>query len=315
MKYQNVVVTGGAGFIGSWVVDRLVEENCNVTIIDDLSAGDTKNIEHHRDNKKVAFVTADIRDEDILQKICSGKDTIFHFAADPNVKTSVTDPNNSYSINVRGTYLILETMRRLDIPNIVFASSGGTLYGQVDEFPTPENIQFRPISPYGATKAVAEVYLSAFAESYGMTAVSLRFANIFGIRSTHGVMYDFYHKLKKNPKQLEILGDGKQNKSYLYITDCIDASFAVATHLTKGYDAFNVGSESWTTVNEIADIIADEMGLKDVKYSYTGGQAGWTGDVFKMLLSIEKIKKIGWKPKVSIEEGIRLYIRWLKKQT
>ncbi|MHA1428498.1 MAG: NAD-dependent epimerase/dehydratase family protein [Candidatus Helarchaeota archaeon] len=314
MKYKNVVVTGGAGFIGSWVIDRLVEENCTVTIIDDLSAGDLKNIEHHRNNENVDFVKADIRDEDILQKICSGKDTVFHYAADPNVKTSVLDPNNSYSINVHGTYLLLETMRRLDIPNIVFASSGGTLYGQVDVFPTPENIPFRPISPYGATKAVAEVYLSAFAESYGMTAVSLRYANIFGVRSNHGVMFDFFHKLKQNPKELEILGDGKQTKSYLYISDCINASFTATNYIKNGYDAFNIGSDAWTTVNEIARIIVDEMGLKDVKFSYTGGQAGWKGDVFKMLLSIEKIKKIGWQPEISIEEGIRSYIRWLKTQ-
>ena len=312
MKYQNVVVTGGAGFIGSYAVERLVKEDCNVTVIDDLSAGSKKTIEHLMD--KIEFVVADIRDEDILQKISSGKDTIFHFAADPNVKTSVTNPQNSFNINVRGTFLILETMRRLDIPNIVFASSGGTLYGQVDVFPTPEDLQFRPISAYGATKAAVEVYLSAYCASYGMNAVSLRYANIFGPRSTHGVMFDFYHKLKKNPKQLEILGDGKQIKSYLYITDCIDASFiATKKGVKKGLDAFNIGTDKWTTVNEIADVIADEMGLKDVKYNYTGGQAGWTGDVFKMLLSTEKINKLGWSPKITIEEGIRLYIRWLKE--
>ena len=313
MKYQNVVVTGGAGFIGSYIVERLVEEeNCNVTVIDDLSAGSKKTIEHLKD--KIEFVVADIRDEDILQKISSGKDTIFHFAADPNVKTSVTNPQNSFNINVRGTFLILETMRRLDIPNIVFASSGGTLYGQVDVFPTPEDLQIRPISAYGATKAAVEVYLSAYCASYGMNAVSLRYANIFGPRSTHGVMFDFYHKLKKNPKQLEILGDGKQIKSYLYITDCIDASLIAAKKGVEiGFEAFNIGTDKWTTVNEIANVIADEMGLKDVKYTYTGGQAGWTGDVFKMLLSTEKINKLGWTPKTTIEEGIRLYIRWLKE--
>ena len=311
MKYKNCLVTGGAGFIGSWVVDKLVEENCKVTVIDDLSAGDLKNIEQHKD--KIEFVKADIRDEDILQKICSGKDTIFHFAADPNVRTSVVDPTNSYHINVHGTFLILETMRRLDIPNIVFASSGGTLYGEVEVFPTPEDTQFRPISAYGATKAVVESYMSAYAASYDMTAVSCRYANIFGPRSTHGVMFDFYHKLKKNPKQMEILGDGKQIKSYLYISDCIEASFTVAKGTKKGYQAYNIGSETWTTVNEIADIIADEMGLKNVKYTYTGGQAGWKGDVFKMLLSIDKIKGLGWEQKNTTEEGIRKYIRWLKK--
>ncbi len=311
MKYQNVVVTGGAGFIGSWLVDKLVEEKCQVTVIDDLSAGDIKNIEKYKGT--IEFVKADIRDDDILQKICSGKDTIFHYAADPNVRTSVIDPTNSYGINVYGTFLILETMRRLDIPNIVFASSGGTLYGQVDVFPTPEDTQFHPISAYGATKAIAESYLSAYAASYDITAVSCRYANIFGPRSNHGVMFDFYHKLKKNPKELEILGDGKQIKSYLYISDCVEASLTAAKGVKKGYEPFNIGSDTWTTVNEIADIIANEMDLKNVKYSYTGGEAGWKGDVFKMLLSIEKIQKLGWKQKITTEEGIRLYIRWLQE--
>ncbi|NVM53852.1 MAG: SDR family NAD(P)-dependent oxidoreductase [Candidatus Helarchaeota archaeon] len=311
MKYKNCIVTGGAGFIGSYVVERLVKEKCNVTVIDDLSAGDEKRIEHLKD--KIEFIKADIRDKDMLQKTCSGKDTIFHFAADPDVKSSVLNPQNSFDINVHGTFLILEYMRRLDVPNIVFASSGGTLYGQVDIFPTPEDIQFRPISAYGASKAFTEVYLSAYTASYGMNAVTLRYANIFGPRSTHGVMFDFYHKLKKNPKKLEILGDGKQVKSYLYIEDCIDGSFFAAKKVEKGLDAFNIGSNSWTTVIEIADIIADELGLKNVKYAFTGGEAGWTGDVFKMLLSTEKIKKLGWTPKVSTEEGIRLYIRWLKE--
>ncbi len=313
MKYQNVLVTGGAGFIGSYVVEKLVEEKCKVTVIDDLSAGNLKTIEPLRE--KIEFVKADIRDEDILQKISSKKDTIFHFAADPDVRSSVIDPTKSYSINAYGTFLILETMRRLDIPNIVFASSGGTLYGQVDQFPTPEDVQFRPISAYGATKAVAESYLSAYAASYGITAVSLRYANIFGPRSAHGVMFDFYHKLKKNPKKLEILGDGKQVKSYLYITECIDASFIAAKSVNKGYDALNIGSDTWTTVDEIASVISSELGLKNVKYTYTGGQSGWTGDVFKMLLATDKIKKLGWKQKISTEEGIRLYIRWLKEQS
>jgi len=311
MKYQNVVVTGGAGFIGSWIVDKLVAEKCNITVIDDLSAGDLKNIEQYKD--KIEFVKADIRDEDILQKICSGKDTIFHYAADPDVRSSVVNPTNSFKINVYGTFGILETMRRLDIPNIVFASSGGTLYGQVDVFPTPEDTQFRPISAYGATKAITEMYLSAYSASYGITAVSLRYANIFGPKSTHGVMFDFFQKFKKNPKELEILGDGKQVKSYLYISDCIEGSLLAAKKTTKGFEAYNVGTDSWTTVNQIAEIIADELGLKDVKYSYTGGQGGWKGDIFKMLLSIEKLNKAGWSPKISTEEGIRLYIKWLKE--
>lgn len=313
MQYQNVVVTGGAGFIGSHLVDKLVEEECQVTVIDNLISGNLKFIEHLKD--QIDFVKADIRDEDILQKICSRKDTIFHFAADPDVRSSVDNPTKSFNVNVQGTFLVLECMRRLKIPNIVFASSGGTLYGQVDTFPTPEETPFRPISAYGATKAVAEAYLSAYAASYGITAVSLRYANIFGPRSTHGVMVDFYHKLKKDSKKLEILGDGKQIKSYLYITDCIEASLTAAKSVEKGYEAFNIGTDSWMSVKEIADIITNELGLKKIKYDYTGGEAGWTGDVYKMLLSIDKMKTLGWTPKVSTEEGIREYIRWLEENS
>jgi len=311
MQYQNVVVTGGAGFIGSHLVDKLVEEECQVTVIDSLVSGNLKFIEPLRD--QISFVKADIRDEDILQKICSGKDTIFHFAADPDVRSSVDNPAKSFGINVQGTFLVLECMRRLEIPNIVFASSGGTLYGQVDTFPTPEETPFHPISAYGATKAVAEAYLSAYAASYDLTAVSLRYANIFGPRSTHGVMFDFYQKLKKDSKKLEILGDGNQIKSYLYITDCIEASLLAAKSVEKRYEAFNIGADSWMSVKEIADIITDELGLQKIKYDYTGGEAGWTGDVYKMLLSIDKMKTLGWTPKVSTEKGIREYIRWLEE--
>jgi len=199
------------------------------------------------------------------------------------------------------------------IPKIIFASSGGTVYGETKVIPTPETAPFSPISHYGASKAAAEQYLSSFASLFDMEAVSLRLGNIFGPPSNHGVIYDFYWKLKKNPKELLILGDGKQIKSYLYVDDCVEANLqAVKTKIT-GHEAFNIATETGLTVNEIADNVVASMGLMDVTYKYTGGERGWEGDVRKNVVDITKAKEIlNWKPKTPVDIGIKKYVEWIK---
>lgn len=310
------MVTGGCGFIGSHLVDRLVELKNEVTVVDNLSASTMEYIEGHMNNDDFEFVEGDIRDKKVLHEICANKDAVFHFAANPDVKLSVNEPYMDFSINVNGTMNLLEAMRLNDVGLVVFASSGGTIYGDVEVYPTPESCIMKPISIYGASKAACEMYISAYSECYNMKGVALRYANIYGPRSIHGVMHDFFWKLKKNPSELEILGDGKQNKSYMYISDCIAATMEITEYIINSelnYDAFNVGVSDQIEVRKIAEIIADELKLDDVQFSYTGGKKGWKGDVHKMLLDITKLESLGWKSKVKLEDGIRMYIRWLQE--
>jgi len=302
MEDKRVLVTGGAGFIGSHLVDRLKKNN-EILVYDNFS---NAAIEERRDD--VTYFEDDVLDASSLADKSKDVDVIFHFAATPSVKESSEDPVHTFEQNVRGTVNVLEAARKNDISKLVFASTS-TVYGEA-ETPTPETAPLRPISNYGASKAACEVYLRSYSSTYGIRAITLRYANIFGPRSGHGVMHDFYYKLRENPDELEILGDGKQNKSYLYIDDCIDATLT-SLETDERFDAFNIGSEEQLTVNEIADEVSSEMGLNP-KYQYTGGERGWRGDVTRMLLDIGKIKSLGWKPKTPVEEGIRKYVRWLR---
>ncbi|MEM3551160.1 MAG: NAD-dependent epimerase/dehydratase family protein, partial [Candidatus Bathyarchaeia archaeon] len=206
---------------------------------------------------------------------------------------------------------VLEACRLNDVKQIIFASSS-VVYGNA-KIPTPEEAPIAPISNYGAAKVASEFYLSTYSHLYGLKATVLRYANIIGPRLTHGVIYDFYHKLKKNPKRLEILGDGNQKKSYLHVNDAVDATL-LAAEKTEKYSVFNVGSEETITVREIARLVVSLMNLQNVKYEFTGGKTGWPGDIPLMLLSIETLKSLGWKPERSIKESIRDTVNWLKTQ-
>jgi UDP-glucose 4-epimerase len=300
---MNVAVTGGAGFIGSHLTDSLLAEKNEVTVIDNLSTG---NLEYLPNTIK--FVKKDIRQD--LQNELKGIETVFHFAADPVVKKSADNPTICFDINVVGTMSVLEACRRANVKHIIFASTS-TVYGNASTIPTPEDYQCIPASNYGASKLACEAYLAAYSASYSIKATSLRFANIFGERSNHGVMFDFYHKLKKNPNELEILGDGKQDKSYLHVSDCVSAILLAAKKQKHKYDVYNVGSSEKTTVNHLAKLVCKNFGT-DPLFKYTGSKQGWVGDIPLMLLDISKIEKLGWKQQVSFEEGVRRYIDFLK---
>lgn len=317
MKDSKVLVTGGAGFIGSHLVDKLMKLNNSIIVLDSLISSTEEYLKPYFNSNRFQFIKGDLRDDSIFKNFEESIDYIFHLAADPDVKTSVKNPVNSFNHNVKGTLTLLEFARKKRIKGFIFASSGGTLYGDVETFPIKETDLLKPISPYGASKATGEMYIAAYANAYEFKAVSGRYANIFGERSSHGVSFDFYHKLKKNSKELTILGDGMQQKSYLHVSDCIDATILIGDNLQnqeKWYDYYNIGSTEWYTVKELAAIIENEMDLKNVSHKFTGGKKGWVGDVNKMLLSIEKINKLGWKPKISFQESIHRYIEWLKKQ-
>lgn len=296
-----IIVTGGSGFIGSYIVDSLVGEN-DVLVID-KKTGFT--------NPRAKYVNADICDAKDMTKLTKGAEIIFHFAADPNVRESAEKPMASFDVNVVGTVNMLEAARTNDVRKFIFASSS-TIYGNA-KIPTKETEPAFPISPYGASKASCDAFLSAYVDAYGIDGVSCVYGNIFGPRSDHGVMYDFYHKLLRDPNKLMILGNGKQQKSYLYITDTIDATL-LCSDKAKGYNKYNISSDEWINVEKIARVICDEMKISPV-LNYTGGKSGWVGDVPKFKLDISKIRKLGWKPKVSTEDGIRRYINYLKESS
>ncbi|WXG43413.1 MAG: NAD-dependent epimerase/dehydratase family protein [Promethearchaeati archaeon SRVP18_Atabeyarchaeia-1] len=311
---KRVLVTGGCGFIGSHLVDALIGKENEVTILDNLSSSTLEYVKQHIERKRLRFVKGDVKDVKTVAKLCSEKDAVFHFAAQPDVRLSLTQPLEDFETNVKGTLNVLEGVRKGGAPLFIFASTS-TVYGQASVMPTPESCPIAPISNYGASKSACETYMMAYSSCYGIKCVSLRYANIFGDRSNHGVVYDFFMKLKRDPRRLEILGDGKQKKSYLYISDCIDASMhAAERHNGKGFEAFNIGSNEQIEVNEIADIVIEQLGISGVELSYTGGKAGWLGDVTDMLLDTTRIMRTGWQPKVDTRRGIQHYITWMKEQ-
>ncbi len=294
-----IVVTGGAGFIGSHIVDKLSESN-EIMVIDNLSSGRKEFV-----NKSAKFVKVDLAKDDIVDYL-RGAEEVWHIAANPDVRIGAENPDEIYRNNVLATYRLLEAMRKARVDRIIFTSTS-TVYGEAEVIPTPEDYPTHPISLYGASKLACEALIESYCHTFDMQAWIYRFANVIGRRSTHGVIYDFIMKLKRNPEELEILGNGEQNKSYIYITDCVEAML-VGLKGDKRVNIFNIGSEDQVKVKRIAEIVSEELGLSP-KFRFTGGDRGWKGDVPVMLLSIEKLKKLGWKPRYSSEEAVRMAVR------
>jgi UDP-glucose 4-epimerase len=301
---MKMIVTGGAGFIGSHLTERLAKEG-DVVAFDNFSSGKREFLK----GVNVEIIQGDVRNLEEMREASKGVEVAYHFAADPDVRRSFREPLENFRIDVLGTFNVLEACRLNDVRQIVFASSS-VVYGNA-QIPTTEEAPIAPISNYGAAKAASEFYVSVYSQLYGIRATVLRYANIIGPRLTHGVIYDFYCKLKKNPKELEILGDGNQRKSYLHVIDAVDATL-VSAKKTRRWSVFNVGSEETITVKKISRLIVSALGLNSVQYKYTGGRTGWPGDVPMMSLSIEKLKNLSWKPKFSIEESILETVNWLK---
>lgn len=313
---NRILVTGGAGFIGSHLVDALVDKGHNVTVLDNLSTGHEHNLSHSIENHQhqVTLIVGDCRKPKDIEKALKGVDVVFHLAANPEVRLELADPKKCYEHNIKATYILLEKIRKSKIESIVFASSS-TIYGDAATIPTPEHYgPLKPISIYGASKLACEALVSSHCYSFKKKGIIIRPANIVGPRSTHGVILDFIKKLKANPSELEILGDGKQTKSYLYIYDCVDAIIKAYELAEDPVTIYNIGFEDQTNVTRIANIIIEEMGLKDVKLKFSGGVnggRGWIGDVKNMLLDISKLKSLGWKPKLNSEQAVRETARHL----
>ncbi|AOW80313.1 UDP-glucose 4-epimerase [Halodesulfurarchaeum formicicum] len=294
---SHAVVTGGAGFVGSHLAERLLAMDASVTIVDDLSNGRREWIP-----ERASFVHGDLtRDSVVADAIDAETDVVFHLAA----RKDVNDPNprSQFEENTGMTLSILERMAEVGVEHIAFTSSS-TVYGEAPR-PTPEDYPQEPISAYGAGKTAEEALVSTYVHSADLTAWVFRFANIVGPRLQSGaVIVDFIEKLLADPETLQIKGNGRQEKSYMSIEACVDGMLTVVEQATGARNVFNLGTRTTTSVIEIADIVSDVMGL-DPAYEFSGGDRGWTGDVPKMRLSIEKVRALGWEPDESSNEAVR----------
>ena len=319
MDDYTSIVTGGVGFIGSHLTERLLKEGCKVTILDNFSSGKLENIQPFLDNPSLTIVKEDLKKPVKLNKIVKKCEIIFHLAANPEVRVGETNPKVHLEENILTTFNLLEAIRQAKTPKTIVFTSTSTVYREASQIPTPEDYApLIPISTYGASKLACEALITSYAYTFNHRALILRLANIIGPKSDHGVIVDF-RKIRVNPRELEILGNGTQEKSYLYIADCIEA----ITHLTnkfrkntKKVDVYNAGSYDKITVKEIAKIVAEEIDAPNIKYKFTGGVnggRGWKGDVKTMQLSINKLLQTSWKPKYTSKQAMRLAAKALIK--
>ena len=312
---MRVLVTGGAGFIGSHLVDRLVRDGYKVKVVDNLSSGRVENIKHHVEANTIEFIVGDLKDPQVALRAVEGVDVVFHFAANPEVRVSTTNPEIHFNENVVATFNLLEAMRRKGVKELVFASSS-SVYGEPEEIPVDENAPIRPVSVYGASKAACEALIHAYSRLYGIKAIVLRYANVVGPRLRHGVVWDFINKLLKNPTELEILGDGKQIRSYIYINDAVEATMVAWRKTDMNYEVYNIASEDWITVDEVADEVIKAMELHNVKKVYRPvlHGIGWPGDVKRLALRIDKLKALGFKPRLNSRNAVYRTATELKKE-
>ena len=300
---SNALVTGGAGLVGSHLAARLLDRGATVRVADDLSKGDRDRVPDGAD-----FVDADLTDPtDVAEAVTGDLDIVFHFAAFTD--TNYDDDRELFEDNTAMTYNVLERMHDVGVDRLAFTSSS-TVYGEAPR-PTPEDHgPLEPISIYGSSKLADEALISTHAHSYGVQSWVFRFANIVGPHQRGNVIPDFIQKLDADPSELEILGDGRQEKSYMHVSECVDAIQYVVDNADEDLNVFNLGTRTTTSVTDIADIVVDEMGV-DPDYAYTGGDRGWTGDVPKMRLSIERLVDLGWEPSIESDEAVRRSAREL----
>lgn len=306
---MKIFVSGGAGFIGSHLVDRLMVEGNRVTVFDNLSSGRVKFISQHLENKNFSLIEADLLDLTRVKESIAGHDLVFHLAANPDARWGIENTSLDLDQETIATYNVLEGMRVNHIRRIAFSSSG-TIYGETPVVPLSEDFgPVLPISLYGAGKLASEGLISAFCHTFDMQSWIYRFANIVGPRTTHGVIFDFINKLERDPTVLEILGDGTQCKPYLHVIDCVDGILYGLESSKDRVNVFNLGCATATNVTSIARMLVEEMGLKDVRFRYTGGDRGWPGDVPQVRFNIEKIHKLGWQARYTSDEAVRKGIR------
>lgn len=292
-------VSGGAGFIGSHMVDRLVADGHAVVVYDNLALGREDFIRHHYSKPGFQFINGDLLDVPLLQQSMKGAEVVLHFAANSDIVKSAKHTRIDLEQGTIATYNVLESMRFNGVGKIVFTSSS-VVYGEAKQLPIPEDYgPLFPISMYGASKLACEALTSAFCHNFGLQSWIYRFANVTGPRATHGVVLDFYRKLQKNPRELEVLGDGKQAKAYVEVRDVVDGMLFGFSHSNESVNYFNLGTDGLTSVTVIANEIIRVLGLTDVDVQFTGGVRGWPGDVPRVSLEMTKLRALGWKAKYS----------------
>lgn len=308
---KKMIVTGCAGFIGSNLVDRLLDCGNIVVGIDNFSTGQHRFLSDALSNPSFKLIQTDILDLDALKMALAGGDMVFHLAANADVRFGTDHPRKDLEQNTIATYNVLEAMRFNGIAKIAFSSTG-SVYGESPIIPTPENGPF-PIqtSLYGASKAACEGLISAYCEGFGFQSWIFRFVSILGERYTHGHIFDFYQKLKKDSTCLAVLGNGRQRKSYLYVQDCIDAIMLAVEKAHEKVNIFNLGVDGYVEVNDSIGWICQELGVTP-RLEYSGGDRGWIGDNPFIFLDTNKIQALGWSPRFDIEQGVLQTVQYLK---
>jgi UDP-glucose 4-epimerase len=300
---------GGAGFIGSHFVDRLLStpETERVTVYDNFTSGRDWHLAHHTGDERLVVVRGDAKDLNALTGAMAAHDVVVHLASNPDIARAMTEPAVDFDEGTLLTHHVVEAMRQTETPRVLYASGSG-VYGDLGELEIDEDWgPLVPISTYGASKLAGEALISAYTFMFGLSGQVFRFGNVVGPRQTHGVGFDFVRRLLDDATTLQILGDGRQSKSYIHVEDVVDAVLVADRSATGDYDAFNVATGDYMTVTEIADLAVETVGLDpaEVRYEYTGGERGWRGDVPVVRLNTDRIRRLGWRNRRSSREALQ----------
>lgn len=316
---RTVIIVGGAGFIGSHFVDRFLADSDveKVTVYDNFSSGHDWHLESHRHDARLSITRGDVRDVELLTSTVSGHSTVIHLASNPDIAAAVTNPAIDFDQGTLLTHSVAEAVRRSGVETILYASGSG-VYGELGEIEAHEDFgPLIPVSTYAASKLAGEALLSAYAHMFGFRAIAFRFGNVVGPRQTHGVGFDFIRRLTANSQELSILGDGKQSKSYVHVSDVINGVMLAFQTVERPFDVFNIATLDYITVTEIAEIACSVLGLplNGVEFKYTGGDRGWKGDVPVVRLSSSKIRALGWANSHNCASAIRESLMSMMSET
>lgn len=306
---MNILVTGGAGFIGSHLCDALIERGHNLTVVDNLVLGRKENISHLFGRAGFEFIEENLLHEEAMRNLFKNGcfDMVYHLAANSDIQKGGKDPLVDYDLTFNTTFHILQLMKEFQVKKLFFASTSA-IYGETYEVLDEDYGPLRPVSNYGAGKLASEAFISAFSSTYKIQTWITRFPNVVGERFTHGVIYDFIHKLQKNSKELEVLGNGEQCKPYVYVKDLVEGILYVVDHASADYNVYMLGSDTRTKVKEIAAMVIEEMGL-DATIRYTGDNRGWVGDVPEFRYNLDRVNSLGWKAAYTSNEAVRVAIQ------